>query len=172
MKKILVILAMIMVSGCASVTNRIAPKKISDSYATSALLALKAIQRDPFAPEKHSQLVSRFTQEKIDAADVAAASTEERNLTNALNTVYQAQLSLNQLKQEEANRFQWLGSRDTTQYTQKQWEALVKATFDPAIAEIPRKKALTEHLDKCYSDFDASLRARSLDTPASCKVSF
>ncbi len=43
-------------------------------YATSALLALNAIQRDPYVPAKGSQLVSRFTQEKIDAADVAAVS--------------------------------------------------------------------------------------------------
>jgi hypothetical protein len=97
MKKILIIVAMIMFSGCTSVTNRMVPKKISDSYATTALLALKAIQRDPFVPKKNSQLVSRFTQDKIDAADVVAVSNEERNLTNALNPAYHAQLILNKL---------------------------------------------------------------------------
>ncbi len=112
-------------------------RKLSDSYATSALLALKAIQRDTYVPEKGSQLVSRFTQEKIDAADVAAVSGEERNLTSELNTVYHAQLNLNQRKEELASKQRWVLNADATQYTKKQWDAICAALLKVELAEAP-----------------------------------
>ena len=138
--------------------------KLSDSYATSALLALKAIQRDPYVPAKGSQLVSRFTQEKIDAADVAAVSAEEKNCTNALNTVYHAQLDLNQ-REDERRRYQedCFGA-DAPACSRKQMDALVKLLT----AEGTVIRTIKGRLDTCFSDFDTSLRARSTDVPASC----
>jgi uncharacterized protein YhdP len=131
-------------------------------------LALKAIQRDTYVPEKNSQLVSRFTQEKIDVADVAAVSDEEKNVTSALNTVYRAQLNLNQHKDAIAAPTRWALSVDATQYTQRQWNDITAAQLKLQLAELPMVKALSGQLDTCFSDFDASLRARSTGVPASC----
>ena len=80
--------------------DSVTQNKLSENYATDALLALKAIQRDPFVPAKDSQLVSRFTQEKIDVADVAAVSNGEKSITAALNSVYHEQLYANQHKEK------------------------------------------------------------------------
>ncbi len=142
--------------------------KLSDSYATSALLALKAIQRDPYVPAKGSQLVSRFTQEKIDAADVAAISDEEKNVTVALNSVYHAQLNLNQFKEKFDNDSHSLERLDGTQYTKTRWDAICDAWGKMMAAESSQLKTLSEPLNVCFSDFDASLRVRSTDVPASC----
>src|SRR5438093_10130858 len=108
------------------------------------------------------QHVSRFTQEKIDSADVAAVSDEERNLTSELNTLYHAQLSLNQRKEKQASRNRWFLEVDATKYTQKQWDALIATNLKMNLAEAPQIKTLSGQLDTCFSDFDASLRARSI----------
>jgi hypothetical protein len=86
------LLSVVFTVGCKHPTVQ---KKLSDGCATSSLLALKAIQRDTFIPETGSHTVSRITQEKIDAADVAAASPEERAVASNLNAVYDGQLFLN-----------------------------------------------------------------------------
>lgn len=138
--------------------------KLSDSYATSALLALKAIQRDPYVPEKGSQLVNRATQEKIDSADVAAVSNEERNLTSELNAVYHAQLTLNQHKEELKQDSQRFFGTDAPQHTKKEWDVIAKVLTERATTN----KAIGKRLDMCFSDFDASLRVRSTDVPATC----
>ena len=81
LRGMLVILAL---SGCKYSTPSIPERKqLSDGCAIASLLALKAIQGDPLVPEPHSGLVSRSTQEKIDAADVAAVSREERRVAGA-----------------------------------------------------------------------------------------
>ena len=149
-------------------TNVVVQAKLSDNYATSALLALKAIQRDPYVPAKGSHLVGRLTQEKIDAADVAAISNEERKLTTALQSAYGARLNLNRRKEEWARRNHWFVEVDATQYTQKQWNALVEANYKLNLAEAPQMEALGGRLDACFSNFDVAIRARSADVPASC----
>ncbi len=138
-------------------------RKLSDSYATSALLALKAIQRDPYIPEKDSNLVSRFTQEKIDAADVAAVSPEERGITSLLNAVYHKQLAVNyskaKLKKDVA---EWLPH--SPQLSKKTNDALIGDFSDRRQAN----KDAEEQLNTCFTDLDTSLRARSTDVAASC----
>ena len=168
MKKSLGMVAVVVIGlmGCRSdskpVQTATVQKKLSDNYATSALLALKAIQRDPYAPAKGSKMVSRFTQEKIDAADVIAVSSEERNVTTALNSVYLAQLNLNQHKaqlERDGNEIHTLDANN-----KKLSDAWVKLMTTESAAV----KSLSADLDACYVDFDALLRARLTDVPASC----
>jgi hypothetical protein len=169
-KATLVVAAAVYVVGCSS--NKAAQpeaQKLADNYATSALLALKAIQRDPYVPAKGSELVSRFTQEKIDAADVAATSDKEKNITVALTSVYRAQLTLNQRKEQmhvDGGKLEEIDSR----YSQKQRKALGDAWVKMMEAESSGVKSLSETINKCYSDFDPSLRARLTDVPASCSI--
>jgi len=175
-------------TGCGSFKSKPAQsavamqRKLSDSYATSALLALKAIQRDPYVPAKGSQLVSRFTQEKIDAADVAAVSDEEKNVTSTLNAVYHAQLSLNKLNAKsdarwadaEGDKPSGVPSRSCHEVPPAKrkyhpaWDAYCAMLEQLDSLEAPGKKELTEKLNTCFSDFDASLRARSTNVPAPC----
>ncbi len=157
-------------TGCGSSKSKpaqttvVVQTKLSDSYATSALFALKAIQRDTYVPAKGSQLVSRSTQEKIDAADIAAVSNEERNLTSELNAVYHAQLNLNQHKEELKQDSQRFFGIDAPQHTKKQWDVIAKVLTEKS----NENKTIGKQLDTCFSDFDASLRARSTNVPASC----
>ncbi len=164
---VVVALLILSVAGCKQAVAP-SPKTLSDNCATASLLALKAIQRDTFVPDKGSGLVSRYTQEKIDAADVAAISGEERKVIDELNTVYAAQLRLNQVKKQLSTNE--LSALDATQYSQKQWDALVDAWGKMKVANLKQRDALQPPLDKCFSDFDASLRARSLAVPASCEA--
>lgn len=153
--------------GCGSTrsaTVQPAPKRLSDNYAISALLALKAIEGDTYVPEKGSNLVSRFTQEKIDAADVTAVSPEERNMTALLNNVYHERLSLNSDKAKlNQDSREWL--EVSTRLSKKTNDELIDK-FTESGKSI---KARESQLDSCFADFDTSLRARSVDTPASCK---
>jgi hypothetical protein len=167
---LIVFFSTIALSGCGAKQTVLAeqPKKLSDAYATSALLALKAIQRDVFVPPKNSNLVGRATQEKIDAADVAAASPEERNLTAVLNSVYHEQLTVNQRQNSLTEMSREVLALDATRYTQKQWNALTEAEFKILKLETPKIKAVRKQLDSCFADFDASLRARSTTAPESC----
>jgi hypothetical protein len=174
LKFISTLLAGVVLSGCGvkqttSASAPVpAPEKLSDSYATSALLALKAIQRDPLVQPKNSNLVSRATQEKIDAADVAAVSEDEKKLTAVLNVIYNDQLSLNRQNNEVDKMTQWTLNVDATQYTQKQWNKIIDAQQKVILAGLPARKTLKAHLDSCFADFDTSLRARSTTAPTSC----
>jgi hypothetical protein len=142
--------------------------KLGDGFATAALLALKAIQRDPYAPAGGSDLVSRFTQEKIDAADVVAKTNEERNVAAALNGIYRTQLGVNQVRAKFENDKHSLDRLDSTLYSETEWKALCDAWGKIMVQDSSRLKALREPLTACLSDFDASLRARSTALPASC----
>jgi hypothetical protein len=137
MKKAIVICAVpLLLTGCGH-----KPKVISDNYATSALLALKDIQGDLYVPEK-TGIMNRFTQEKINVAEVAAVSPEERVNAAALSGIYEERLFVNT------------------------GEAHVG---EPSFI---KEYAMTQEgfLAKCFSDFDYSLRARSSTVPASCTV--
>jgi hypothetical protein len=142
--------------------DSVTQKKLSDTYATDALLALKAIQRNPFVPAKGSQLVSRFTQEKIDVADVAAVSNDEKSVTAALNSVYHVQLDANQHKEKMKADGNLLSTLDVR--NKKIADAWVKLME----AESAEQKSLDSSLEACYTTFDASLRARLPDIPAAC----
>lgn len=170
----LAVLAILLLTGCEGFKSKPAVQmKLNDNYATSALLALKAIERDPYVPEKSSGLVSRFTQEKIDAADVSAVSPEERNLTDELNIVYAAQLRLNLYKHEYDRgnaELMALGLTTPFPYTQKQWNAIVKAHSNLALLQIKKINDLKEPLTACFADFEASLRSRLTAMPISCST--
>jgi carbonic anhydrase/acetyltransferase-like protein (isoleucine patch superfamily) len=137
MKKAIVLFTiMLMLIGCGH-----KPKAISDNYATSALLALKDIEGDLYVPEKDG-VVNRYTQEKINVAEVAAVSPEERANAAALGAVYEERLFVNMSKAHVG---------------------------EPSFI---KEDAVTQEgfLAKCFSDFDDSLRARSSTVPPSCAV--
>jgi hypothetical protein len=153
--------------GCGTTKSSVVqpqPKKLSDGYAMAALLALKAIEGDTYAPGENSNLVSRFTQEKIDTADVTAVSPEERNMTVSLNEVYKRRLLINQNEAalKEAGN-DWLPRSPS----------LSKKQNDAVIAKLTKWgdeiKIRKNELATCFTDFDSSLRARAVDAPASCK---
>lgn len=146
-------------AGCNRPAASTKGTKLSDGCAIASLLAIKAIQGDPFVPEANSGLVSRSTQEKIDAADVAAVSPEERHVAGALNVVYHAQLFQN----TRTNRLQLMQKlarhgRET---------AGMKAEREEMAREVSDFEMV---LNGCLRDFDESLRARSLAVPKSCEV--
>ncbi|MGZ7077708.1 MAG: hypothetical protein ACXVJL_17050 [Candidatus Angelobacter sp.] len=64
--------------------------RLSDAYAKSAFVALKAIEGDGSLPEMRNgdAYGDRHTLDKINAADAEARSKAENNVTNALNTLY------------------------------------------------------------------------------------
>ena len=130
--------------------------KTADEF-SDGLLALKAIQGDPYVPEKGSGLVSRATQEKIDAADVVAISPEERGVAKALSVVYDGQLFQN----TRVNRLQIL-------------QKIASYGNETNGLKVEREETAREvdlfgkSLNACFSDFDRSLRSRSLTAPASC----
>ncbi len=134
-----------------------AEKKLSDSCAIASLLALKAIQGDPYIPEAGSGLVSRVTQEKIDAADVAAVSPDERNIAKALSLVYDGRLFLNGRQDRSRLEQKTAGYGDET--------SGLKAEREETARQVD---VFGRMFDGCVSDFDASLRSRSLAVPASC----
>lgn len=191
MKRTLGVVAIVVIglTGCRSNSQPEQPatvqKKLSDNYATAALLALKGIEHDAFVPVKGSQLVSRFTQDKIDAADATAVSNEEKNLTNVLSLLYHAKLTLNELNAKSDAR--WAAAdRDRPpgvpsrschevppakiQYDHPAWDKYCAALEKLDRLEAPAKNEITEKLNACFSDFDASLRARSTIAPASCNI--
>jgi hypothetical protein len=134
-----------------------AQKNLSDTCATSSLLALKAIQRDLYVPEVGSHTVSRVTQEKIDAVDVAAVAPEERAIASELNSIYADQLFRNRTADRlvhEEKLFTFGGE-----------SAGLKAEREETTREVD---TFGMALDKCIYDFDLSLRARSLAVPSSC----
>ena len=142
-----------------------APKRLSDAYATSALLALKAIQGDVYVPpDAKSKLVFRPTQEKIDASDVTAVTPEERGLSALLGTVYDHRLTINF---GEASF-----KRETAAFVEAS-PHISKQKSDQAIDELARQsqedKDRKDKFEACVNDLDASLRARSVDVPASCQ---
>jgi chromosome segregation ATPase len=151
-----ILMLCVMPVGCKH-TLTPAQKNLSDICATSSLLALKAIQRDLYVPEVGSHTVSRATQEKIDAVDVAAVAPEERAIASELNTIYDGQLFLNSradlLRHED--KLASFGSETVGLKTEREETSKQVDTFRMA-------------LDKCFTDFDASLRARSLFVPESC----
>ncbi len=135
-KAILIWAVLLLLSGCGH-----KPKVISDNYATSALLALKDIQGDLYVPDK-TGIVNRFTQEKINVAEVEAVSPEERVNAAALSAIYEERLFVNTGKVHVGEPVFIKG------------DAVTQEGF----------------LAKCFSDFDDSLRARSSAVPASCTV--
>ncbi len=153
-KIVAVLVFVITPTGCK---HQPAEKKLSDGCAIASLLALKAIQGDPYVPEKGSGLVSRATQEKIDAADVSAISPEERGIAKALSVVYGGQLFQN----ARVNRLQIL--QKIASYGDK--SNSLKVEREETAREV---ETFGKSLDGCFSDFDASLRSRSLAVPASC----
>jgi hypothetical protein len=132
--KAALLLVVIAFSGCTSVTQQVLPKKLANTYAMTALLALKAIEEDTFVRVPPSRLTSRFTQDKIDAVDVLGVADQERNIAEALNQVYAVKLSLNW------ERYSVFGDDGRP--------------FGGTIGVFEKK------IDMCFSDFDASLRAR------------
>ena len=154
MKTITVLLSVALLAGCHHAPVE---KKLSDGCAIASLTALKAIQGDPYVQERGSNLVSRATQEKIDAADVAAISSEERGIAKALSVVYEAQLfqngRVNRLRLEE--KLKGYGNESAGMKTEREENA----------REV---SVLGKTLETCYSEFDTSLRARSLAIPTSC----
>lgn len=148
-------------------TRRAAQKKLGDDYAKSALLALKAIERDATTPDVSgdSILVNRHTQEAIDAADVAGTTDDERAMTVALNAVYMQKLMYNQkfelqttLHETDSDLVKY--SDDLATFAHQQ--AAQRAAQEPEI------QALSKKLDACFADFDAMLRARSTALPTAC----
>lgn len=167
MKRLSLVAIAVVLTGCGTTKSAVfqqPPKKLSDGYAMSALLALKAIEGDTYVPEKNSNLVSRFTQDKLDTADVAAVSPEERNITGSLNEVYKQRLLINQNEAalKEAGN-DWLPRSPS----------LSKKQNDAIIAKLTKWgddiKSRKNQLATCFTDFDSSLRARSVDAPASCR---
>ena len=133
-------------------------KRLSDGCAIASLLALKAIQGDPLVPEPHSNLVSRNTQEKIDAADVAAVTMEERRVAGALNVVYHARLFQNKQTSRLQSLQKLAGHSGETAGMRTEQEATDKEVSD-----------FEASLSGCSRDFDESLRARSLSVPRACE---
>ena len=118
-------------------------KKLSDDYAKSALLALKAIQRgDP------------HTQEAIDVADVARTTDAERAMTKALNGVYLLKLDYNQKLELEQVLTDSSGAG----------AAAKRAALEPKI------QTFSEKLGACFAEFEATLRARSTALPTACAL--
>jgi hypothetical protein len=160
--------AILAVTGCSGTKNATvqaaAPKVLSDAYAIQALLALKSIQRDLFIPDAGFTTVGRLTQEKIDTADVAAVSPEEKSMTDTLNAVYIKHISINRRKDEHDRKVSEYveASPRLSKKTNDAWIAVAVKTGD----EI---KSSQKQLDSCFVDLEASLRARSITTPASCK---
>jgi len=147
--------------------RRAVQKKLSDDYAKSALLALKAIQRDASTPDVSGDtiLVNRHTQEAIDAADVSGTTDDEKAMTAALNAVYVQRLMYNQnlelettLHEMDSDLVKYSG--DLAAFAHQQ--AAQRATQEPKI------QALSKRLDACFADFDATLRARSTALPSAC----
>ncbi|MGB7105118.1 MAG: hypothetical protein WBD39_00090 [Candidatus Acidiferrales bacterium] len=147
--------------------RKVAQKKLSDDYAKSALLALKAIQRDASTPDVSGDtiLVNRHTQEAIDAADVSGTTDYEKAMTVALNAVYIQKLMYNQ-KLELKTTLHEMDS-DLVKYS-SDLAALTHQQAAQRAAQEPEIQALSKRLDACFADFDTTLRARSAALPAAC----
>jgi|ERR1019366_156812 hypothetical protein len=149
--------------------TKIAPKGLGDGYAVAALTALKAIEEDTFVQKPDSNLVSRFTQEKIDAADALAVSIDQRNIMSVLNKMYAVKVNLNwQVKGRDLFVKIAHDDRLSSVFTaaDKQRDEAEANQRSLAVATISGR------LDKCFADMDSSLRARSKEVPASCKAPF
>jgi hypothetical protein len=165
MKYALLLLVPFAFSGCSE-----APKRLNDSYAVAGLTALKAIEGDTFVQKPGTNLVSRFTQEKIDAADALAVSSEEKHVTDTLNQIYAAKVNFNW---QVVRKDRWLETvhleERSPSFTTPDYRQHARTMANQTSQEVT---AFSDQLDKCFSDLDSSLRARLVAVPASCKVTF
>lgn len=169
MKKILAASAILVVIlplfACNKNSEQTPPKKLSDNYATTALLALKTIERDIYQQKLGSNLVSKDTQGKIDAADALAQAGEEKKITDALNFIYKAKVRFNwQVHQKDLLlEIVHLELRlHNTPKTDLKKDNNRAKEWSEAISVADTK------LETCFADFDTSLRSRATNVPASC----
>jgi hypothetical protein len=183
---IAVVLSLAALSGCSNALQHVGlgPKMLSDNFATNALLALKTMESDNVGYgvsknvyRKQGLPIDRATQEKIDGVDALAVTDQEKRITDTLNHVYAAKVrfnwqvfekdswlkavsldeDVNERFKKDKTRLKKKGLRDEQAYNAehaKEWsEAVLVASGK---------------LATCFSEFDASLRARSTIVPVSC----
>jgi hypothetical protein len=146
----------------ANAQNAKLSTKISDGYAKTPFLALKAISSDSNSPEVRDGqvLVAGNTQDKIDAADVEARTPREQKVTAALRTLFTHKLENNQMR--ELKRLSIEAALKQTN------DILRRMAVEDAMMKDPEMMAMNRSEAACFQAFDSSLRARSATVPADC----
>jgi hypothetical protein len=167
MKPIIALALIVLFSGCGN-------PRLSDNYATSALVALKSIQSDAYTPPGETPKTGNpSTVEKLDAADAQGVTAPETNVTSALRDVYVARLHYNQLLRDYS-----YASRSLTSLTVPFALAHpIYSDMDKRILDSKKEmekadarvRAVSPMLDDCFALLDSSLRARSTEIPVPCK---
>jgi hypothetical protein len=125
----------------------VAPVKLGNTFCKTALVALKAIQRDESTPTiKEGKLYANgITTTLIDRVDIEASTKQEKAVSDGLHQIYFGRL-VNNLKRE-------------TLRLQLKEEERVKE---------PKWVEMNETENRCFDALDRRLHLRSVGVPPEC----